>query len=258
MKLVILSVLFGASLAARLDNTYLPPSGARGSGGYTGPGFGGAPRFTPQAQNIRPVAPQIPQQQAYSGGSYSGSVNANNNVPILRYDNDNDGSGNYNYAYETGNGIQAQERGSVRGGGPEDSVVAQGSFSYTAPDGQAISIQYTADENGFQPVGAHLPTPPPIPEEILKSIQQNLADEARGIVDDGQYKPSGDSGAYSHSNAGAYSGIGAGSGAGVGAGGYSGSVSSGFRQQQVSGGGSGNFVSGGGSGNFVSGQGYRY
>lgn len=29
--------------------------------------------------------------------------------------------------------------------------VAQGSYSYTAPDGQLITITYIADENGFQP-----------------------------------------------------------------------------------------------------------
>lgn len=55
-----------------------------------------------------------------------------------------------------------------------------GSFSYTAPDGQEIKIEYTADENGFVPKGDHLPTSPPIPDEILKSIEENAAAEAAG------------------------------------------------------------------------------
>lgn len=67
--------------------------------------------------------------------------------------------------------------------------VVLGSYSYTAPDGQQISITYTAGQEGFVPQGPHLPTSPPIPEEIQRAIEKNLADEARGIVDDGQYRP---------------------------------------------------------------------
>lgn len=58
-------------------------------------------------------------------------------------------------------------------GSESEAQSASGSFSYTAPDGQLIEVTYTADENGFVPQGAHLPTPPPIPDEIAKSLQQN-------------------------------------------------------------------------------------
>lgn len=123
-------------------------------------------------------------------GSYSGSYSGSNGpqIPILRLDNTNNGDGSYSYAYETGNGIAAQERGQQTG--PE-SQAADGSFSYTSPEGQQISLSYTADANGFHPQGAHLPTSPPIPEEILRSIEQNLAEEARGGYrdDSGAYNP---------------------------------------------------------------------
>ncbi|CAB3224335.1 unnamed protein product [Arctia plantaginis] len=95
-------------------------------------------------------------------------------VPILRYENFNNGDGNYRYSYETGNGISAHESGAPRASGPEGlAVTAEGGYSYTAPNGQQISLSYTADENGFHPVGSHIPTPPPIPEAILRSIEFN-------------------------------------------------------------------------------------
>lgn len=41
-----------------------------------------------------------------------------------------------------------------------------------------------ADEYGFRPSGDHLPTPPPVPDAILKSLQYNAAHP----YDDGQYR----------------------------------------------------------------------
>lgn len=61
----------------------------------------------------------------------------------------------------------------------------QGSFSYTGDDGAQYSITYTADENGFNAQGAHLPTAPPIPEEIQKALAYNAAhpeEDADGVV----------------------------------------------------------------------------
>ncbi|KAF5272769.1 hypothetical protein FQA39_LY07796 [Lamprigera yunnana] len=92
-------------------------------------------------------------------------------IPITRYENINNGDGSYRYHYETGNGISAHEEGRPTAPGPEGpAVTAQGGFAYKAPDGVQYSITYTADENGFHPVGAHLPTPPPIPDAILRSL----------------------------------------------------------------------------------------
>jgi hypothetical protein len=53
------------------------------------------------------------------------------------------------------------------------SQVVQGRFSYPAPDGTPITIEYTADENGFHAQGAHIPTPPPIPEAIRRALAAN-------------------------------------------------------------------------------------
>ncbi|EEZ99815.2 pupal cuticle protein 20 [Tribolium castaneum] len=199
MKLVILTSVIGIALSARLDTTYLPPRGGGGGGGggaFGRPGFGGGGGGAPFGGGGG-GAP-FGGGGGGGGGGFGGGGGAQ--IPILKYVNDNDGSGNYYYAYETGNGIQAEERGHLKNAGSANKAEsAEGSFSYTGPDGQRYSIQYVADENGFRPVGAHLPTPPPIPEAILRSLEQNRAEEARGGGgfggggggggDDGQYRP---------------------------------------------------------------------
>ena len=54
---------------------------------------------------------------------------------------------------------------------PEDSgIVSRGSYSYTSPEGQVITVNWIADENGFQPSGDHLPTPPPMPPHVIKLL----------------------------------------------------------------------------------------
>lgn len=78
------------------------------------------------------------------------------------------------FSYETANSIKAQETGTLKKtSDPENPevVVAQGSYSYTDPEGNQIQLTYVADdEGGFQPQGAHLPTPPPIPPNIQRAL----------------------------------------------------------------------------------------
>lgn len=104
-----------------------------------------------------------------------------NQIPILRSNsNPNTGDGSYGYSYETANGIFAEEQGNYGS--------STGRFSFTSPEGKQVSLQYTADEFGFHPQGTHLPTPPPISEAIQRSVEQNLAEEARGAYRAGSYK----------------------------------------------------------------------
>lgn len=129
------------------------------------------------------------------------------------------------YNYETANSITAEEQGEARG----DGTKAHGSYSYISPEGEHISITYTADENGFVPQGSHIPTPPPIPEAILKSLQENAAAEARGVYDDGQYR-----------------------GEGLNEGRYNGEGQGGFQRA------AGGFSANGGSAGYAANGGYRY
>ncbi|RZC34418.1 endocuticle structural glycoprotein SgAbd-2 [Asbolus verrucosus] len=125
---------------------------------------------------------QQPQyQQQYSNKPF---------VPIVSESNEINPDGSFSYSYTTGDGQQAQAQGFLKNAGVKDqeAEVIQGSFSYTAPDGTPISVTYIADENGFRAEGAHLPTPPPVPEAIQKSLAL-IAQTQRNPQYQQQYQP---------------------------------------------------------------------
>ncbi|XP_055909553.1 pupal cuticle protein Edg-78E-like [Eupeodes corollae] len=90
--------------------------------------------------------------------------NINKNAEIRVLDNTPaDAEGNFKYGYEASNGISVQETGNAAG--------VSGAAQWISQEGIPIQLQYTADENGFHPSGAHLPTPPPIPAQILRALE---------------------------------------------------------------------------------------
>ncbi|CAF4877295.1 unnamed protein product [Pieris macdunnoughi] len=116
-------------------------------------------------------------------------ANSEKNARIIALDSDVK-EDSYRWNYETENGIKAEEQGREA-----DGIEAQGAFQYTGDDGQVYSVNYVANQGGFQPQGAHFPTPPPTPEAILKALELNARHEAAGIIDDGQYNAAKYSGA---------------------------------------------------------------
>ena len=48
-------------------------------------------------------------------------------------------------------------------------AVSRGSYSYVV-DGQTITVTWTADENGYQATGDHLPVAPPMPEHVVQLL----------------------------------------------------------------------------------------
>ncbi|XP_012282360.2 uncharacterized protein LOC105700781 [Orussus abietinus] len=103
---------------------------------------------------------------------------------ILRQTQDSSPDGSYTFSYDTENGISVAEQGQPTNlGVAGQGEVVRGQYSYTAPDGTPITVTYIADENGFHPSGAHLPTPPPIPPAIQRSLAYNAAhpEEDNGV-----------------------------------------------------------------------------
>ncbi|XP_055378250.1 pupal cuticle protein-like [Condylostylus longicornis] len=82
----------------------------------------------------------------------------NGDILSKSYDLKDDGS--YGWEYETANGISASENG-VGG------QYAKGTVEWTSPEGEHIILQYTADENGYQPSGSHVPQ---APEYIARAL----------------------------------------------------------------------------------------
>jgi hypothetical protein len=86
------------------------------------------------------------------------------NAEVVKQELNIEADGSYSHLYELSDQSAHQEAG--KGG-----VIAEGSFRWVSPEGEQISVTYKADENGYQPQGAHLPQPHPIPEAILKAIE---------------------------------------------------------------------------------------
>ncbi|KAJ8954437.1 hypothetical protein NQ318_011113 [Aromia moschata] len=81
---------------------------------------------------------------------------------ILRFESDIFPDGRYHYAYDTENGISAEESGEQNPLG----IISE-PMRWEGTNTHLPRVDYTADENGYHPVGDVLPTPPPIPEAIL-------------------------------------------------------------------------------------------
>ncbi|XP_043218328.1 larval cuticle protein 65Ag1-like [Amphibalanus amphitrite] len=81
---------------------------------------------------------------------------------LLRLDSTQNEDGSFQYAFETSDPITVEAAGQAKQIGEEIGVVMQGSYSFETPDGQTITINWVADENGFQPQGDAIPVAPAV------------------------------------------------------------------------------------------------
>ncbi|KAH8406831.1 hypothetical protein KR222_005513, partial [Zaprionus bogoriensis] len=86
------------------------------------------------------------------------SARPQSDVETLEYESDNIGIGGYKFSYKLSDGTTRTEEAVLNNAGTEnESLSVRGSISWVAPDGQTYTINFVADENGFQPEGAHIP-----------------------------------------------------------------------------------------------------
>ncbi|CAO1320216.1 unnamed protein product [Diamesa tonsa] len=79
-------------------------------------------------------------------------------VEILRNDFENIGVDGYKFGFKQSDGQTREEVAEVKNLGSENEAISvKGSFSFVGDDGQTYTVNYIADENGFQPSAAHLP-----------------------------------------------------------------------------------------------------
>merc|ERR1712235_169752 len=96
-------------------------------------------------------------------------------IAITKYGSVSDETGKYSYNFEAANGIKMSEEGEQKHFGDKleegYGSVSRGSYSYEL-EGVTYTINWVADENGYQPTGAHLPVAPPMPEYVVQMLAE--------------------------------------------------------------------------------------
>merc|ERR1711892_788162 len=81
----------------------------------------------------------------------------------------------FSYSFETENDISQSAEGNMRNVDGVDVVVMKGSYSYIGDDGNTWTVDWIADENGFQPSAPFLPkSVEPTHPEIKAAVEAQL------------------------------------------------------------------------------------
>lgn len=93
---------------------------------------------------------------------------ANEDAAVLRSEQEVN-TDSFKYALKLDNSVDIEQQGDLKG----EAWTVAGKSAWTSPEGEAVALQYVADENGYQVISANppLPTPPPIPEAIQRALE---------------------------------------------------------------------------------------
>ncbi|XP_076664799.1 flexible cuticle protein 12-like [Andrena cerasifolii] len=97
---------------------------------------------------------------AFIAVALAGPVAPQNEAVLVKENpSDNVGLDGYNYGFQLSDGQTKEESAQlVQGGTDGNFLKVRGSFSFVDPvTNVAYTVNYVADENGFQPQGEHLP-----------------------------------------------------------------------------------------------------
>ena len=78
--------------------------------------------------------------------------------------------GQFEYGFETSNGIVVDAAGGNRQIGDSAGMAMHGSYSYTSPEGEEVSIDWVADDMGFRATGDHVPKAPEYVKRLLDTL----------------------------------------------------------------------------------------
>ncbi|XP_037083152.1 cuticle protein AM1274-like [Pollicipes pollicipes] len=109
------------------------------------------------------------------------AAGSDKDAEIIKNDFSMDEAGGFTADMETSNSIQQSATGtSYPGSEPETgSYGMTGSYSYVTPEGQTITVTWTADENGYVPVSDAIPQ--------LSAGQQEAIDASIAVAPAGDF-----------------------------------------------------------------------
>ncbi|XP_055856071.1 larval cuticle protein LCP-30-like [Episyrphus balteatus] len=191
-----ISSLASGRYAGAGDGRYRPSNDGRYSGGNDGkyvhvdvPGgayTGGGGQYVPEKPKPIPTAPtpkrppvDLTPKAIKPSVQGKGTGEGGGGWKIIRDENSVESDG-YQYLWETENGILAEEQGKIQPlNSGDEALRSTGYYEYTGDDGLLYRVDYVADDNGFVPVGEHIPTQPPHVPKLLAYLAANAPSNRR-------------------------------------------------------------------------------